>query len=350
MMTRTSPQAGLDLSAQRILVTGSAGFIGFHLTRTLLEQGYEVWSLDCINDYYDVELKKERLAILGGNKYHQFTQCRLEDRAALDDLMLRARPDIVVHLAAQAGVRYSITNPQAYIDSNIQGFQNILDASQKSGVRNFVYASSSSVYGANATIPFSEEDPVQHPLSLYAATKKSNELTAHSYSNIFGLPTTGLRFFTAYGPWGRPDMAMFLFAKAIVAGEPINVFNNGVMRRDFTYVDDIVHGIIQAMKNPAQPDPDWNAMTPNPASSRAPWRIYNLGNNKPCDLLYMIGLIEKELGRAAIKNLMPLQPGDVPEACARIDLAQRDLDFQPKTSIEDGIREFIGWFKSYHNA
>lgn len=340
----------LDLSAQRILVTGSAGFIGFHLTRTLLELGFEVWSIDSINDYYSVALKQDRLKILGGNKYHQFTRAQLEDKPALAQIFDRAKPDIVVHLAAQAGVRYSLTHPQAYIDSNIQGFQNILDECNRAKVKHLVYASSSSVYGANATIPFSEEDPVQHPLSLYAATKKANELMAHSYSNIYGMPTTGLRFFTAYGPWGRPDMAMFLFAKAILANEPIKVFNNGQMRRDFTYIDDIVHGVMEAMKRPPQPDENWDAKTPNPSCSRAPWRIYNLGNNKPCDLMYLIGLIEKELGREATKTFLPLQTGDVPEACARIDLAQRDLNFKPKTTIETGIHEFIGWYKEYHGV
>ena len=337
----------LDLAKQRILITGSAGFIGFHLTLSLLEQGFEVWSYDAINDYYAVELKHARLKVLGGNKYHQFTQGNLESEAELRACFEAARPDIVVNLAAQAGVRYSIENPKAYIDSNLVGFQNILDMCVEFKVKNLVYASSSSVYGMNATIPFSESNPVGHPMSLYAATKKANELMAHSCSNIHGLPTTGLRFFTVYGPWGRPDMAMFIFAESILAGTPIKVFNNGNMRRDFTYVDDIVHGITQAMKRVPQPDPDWDGQTADPATSRAPWRVYNLGNNKPCDLLYMIGIIEKELGIEAIKNLLPLQPGDVPESFADIDLAKRDLDFSPKTSIEQGIHEFISWFKKY---
>lgn len=337
----------LDLSTQRILVTGSAGFIGFHLTLSLLEQGFEVWTYDAINDYYDVSLKHRRLEILGGNKYHQFTQGQLENVQDLRALFEKAKPDIVVNLAAQAGVRYSISNPKAYIDSNIVGFQNIIDLCVEYKVKNFVYASSSSVYGMNTSIPFSEHDAVSHPMSLYAATKKANEVVAHSYSNIHGLPTTGLRFFTAYGPWGRPDMAMFIFADSIVNGKPIKVFNNGNMRRDFTYIDDIVFGITQAMRRIPAYDPGWDGNKADPADSRAPWRVYNLGNNKPSDLLYMIGLIEKELGREAIKEFMPLQPGDVPESYANIDLAKRDLGFTPKTTIEQGVHEFVSWLKKY---
>ncbi|HEY8190068.1 MAG TPA: NAD-dependent epimerase [Micavibrio sp.] len=340
----------LDLARQRIVVTGSAGFIGFHVTRALLEQDLEIFSFDAVNDYYSVELKRARLKALGGNKNHHFRQGRLENKADVETLFAEARPDIVVHLAAQAGVRYSMTHPQAYIDSNIQGFANILEECKKAGVRHLVYASSSSVYGGNAKLPFSESDAVEHPLSLYAATKKANELMAHSYSNIFGLPTTGLRFFTAYGPWGRPDMAMFLFAKAITEGNPIDVFNHGDMRRDFTYIDDIVSGVIAAMIHPPAANESWDAAKADPATSRAPWTVYNLGNNKPSNLMDVIGLIEKELGRKAKKNLLPLQPGDVPETCADISRAQRDLGFSPRTPVEEGLKEFISWYKSYFNC
>jgi UDP-glucuronate 4-epimerase len=345
-----SPAHVLDLARQRILVTGSAGFIGFSLTLSLLEQGFEVFSFDSINDYYSVELKHRRLKVLGGNKYHHFTQGFLESKADLRACFENAKPDIVVNLAAQAGVRYSISNPQAYIDSNISGFQNILDLCVEYKVKNLVYASSSSVYGMNGSIPFSEQDGVNHPMSMYAATKKANEMVAHSYSNIHSLPTTGLRFFTVYGPWGRPDMAMYLFADAILTGRPIKVFNNGNMRRDFTYVNDIVNGITGAMKRVPQWNENWDSKEADPSQSRAPYRIYNLGNNKPADLLYMIGLIEKELGKEAIKEFMPIQPGDVPESYANIDLAKRDLGFSPATSLEKGVHEFITWFKSYQNA
>ncbi len=337
----------LDLTKQRIVVTGSAGFIGFHLTRTLLEQGLEVFSFDSVNNYYSVELKEARLKILGENKNHHFRKGHLENKDDVAALFSEARPDIVVNLAAQAGVRYSLTHPQAYIDSNIQGFNNILEECKKTNVQHLVYASSSSVYGSNAKLPFSEEDAVEHPLSLYAATKKANELMAHSYSNIFGLPTTGLRFFTAYGPWGRPDMAMFLFAKAITEGKPIDVFNHGNMRRDFTYIDDIVSGIIGAMCHPPVANPSWDAVHSDPATSRAPWAIYNLGNNTPSNLMDVIGLIEKELGQEAKKNLLPLQPGDVPETCADISRAQKNIGFDPKTPVEEGLREFIGWYRDY---
>lgn len=335
---------------QRIIVTGTAGFIGSTLTRALLEQGHEIWGFDNINDYYAVSLKEDRLKTLSDHPHHHFRKGSLESAADVAALFNDAKPDIVIHLAAQAGVRYSLTNPKAYIDSNIQGFTNILEESRKAQVKHLVYASSSSVYGANTSMPFSETDSVNHPLSLYAATKKANEVMAHSYSNIYGLPTTGLRFFTVYGPWGRPDMAMFLFANAIMQGKPIDVFNHGNMRRDFTYVDDIVAGVIGAARTIPTARSDWDSNLADPSFSHVPWTVYNLGNNKPSDLMYVISLIEKELGREAIKNLLPLQPGDVPETYANIDRAQRDLGFVPQTGIEDGIRKFIAWFRDYYKV
>ncbi len=338
----------LDLHRHRIAVTGSAGFIGFHVTRTLLEQGLEVHSFDAVNDYYDVTLKEARLAALGGNKNHAFHKGLLEDASAMEKFFSAARPDIVIHLAAQAGVRYSLTHPQAYIDSNLIGFQNILDQCRKNAVKHLVYASSSSVYGANGKLPFAESDPAEHPLSLYAATKKANESMAHSFSNIFGIPTTGLRFFTVYGPWGRPDMAMFKFARAILEGKPIDVYNHGNMRRDFTYIDDIVSGILGAARNPPVADDHWDARRADPATSHAPWRIYNLGNNKPASLMHIIETIEAGLGRQAEKNMMDLQPGDVPETCADISRAERDLGFTPATRVEDGIHEFLRWYRAYY--
>lgn len=323
----------LTLSKQKIAVTGSAGFIGFHVTRALLEQGIKVYTLDNINDYYDVELKKTRLNILNTYKNHVFHLGGIEDKTRIDAFFAEAKPDIIIHLAAQAGVRYSLTNPQAYIDSNIQGFMNILEAARNTGVSHLVYASSSSVYGASKTLPFSETDPVNQPLSLYAATKKTNELMAYTYNHLYNLRVTGLRFFTVYGPWGRPDMAVFLFTKAIATGQPIDVYNYGDMRRDFTYIDDIVHGTLEAAKRPRQE-----------AS------IYNLGNNKPSDLPYLIALIEKGLSRDARKNLLPLQPGDLPETYADIERARKDLGFTPKTSLETGIQAFIDWYKAYYKV
>lgn len=340
----------LDLAAHRIAVTGSAGFIGFHVTRTLLEMGLEVHSFDAVNDYYDVRLKESRLKALGGNKNHHFHKGFLENKDDMAAFFAAAKPDIVIHLAAQAGVRYSLTHPQAYIDSNIQGFQNILDSCRTHDVKHLVYASSSSVYGANGKLPFSEGDAVEHPLSLYAATKKTNELMAHSFSNIFGLPTTGLRFFTVYGPWGRPDMAMFLFTKAILENRPIDVFNHGRMRRDFTYVDDIVQGVLGAARNPPAANDAWDTLKADPSCSRAPWRVFNLGNHRPTELGYLIELIEKELGRPAQKNLLPLQPGDVPETYADIDRARNVFGFSPATPVETGVREFIRWYRDYYGV
>lgn len=340
----------LTSQRQRIIITGTAGFIGSHLARTLLEQGHEIWSLDNFSDFSPLSLKQDRLRTLDGFANHHFRQGSLENADDVAALFANARPDLVIHLAAQAGVRYSLLNPQAYIASNLQGFANILEESRKAQIRHLVYASSSSVYGANATMPFAETDGTSHPLSLYAATKKSNEAMAHSYSNIYGLPTTGLRFFTVYGPWGRPDMATFLFADAIMRGKPIDVFNHGQMRRDFTYIDDIIGGIIGAANTVPQPRNDWDAQRADPSFSRAPWALYNLGNNRPSDLLYVISLLEKELGREAIKNLLPMQPGDVPETCANIDRAQRDFGFTPQTGIEDGIRQFVAWYRSYYKA
>ena len=340
----------IDLTGKRIVVTGSAGFIGYTLTKALLERGHSVWGFDNINDYYAVSLKEDRLKLLAAHGNHVFRKGSLENAADVAALFSDAKPDIVINLAAQAGVRYSLTNPQAYIDSNLTGFTNILEESRKGNVEHLVYASSSSVYGANTSMPFSETDNVSHPLSLYAATKKANELMAHSYSNIYGLPTTGLRFFTVYGPWGRPDMAMFLFANAIMNGQPINVFNHGNMRRDFTYVDDIVHGVIGAAKTVPEANDKWDSMAADPSSSRVPWSVYNLGNNKPENLMNVISLLEQALGREAIKNMLPLQPGDVPETCANIDRAQRDFGFEPKTGVEQGIANFIDWYRAYYKA
>lgn len=338
----------LDLKQSRIAITGTAGFIGFHVARKLIEAGHDVWGFDSVNDYYSVALKEDRLKVLAATGKHHFRKGHLENKDDVAAFFEDARPDIVVNLAAQAGVRYSLENPKAYIDSNLLGFTHILEQCQKTRVKHLVYASSSSVYGANTKMPFSESDDVSHPLSLYAATKKANELMAHSYSNIYSLPTTGLRFFTVYGPWGRPDMAMFLFARAIAAGKPITVFNHGQMRRDFTYIDDIVHGVIEAAKRPPSPRDDWDADRADPSFSRAPWRIYNLGNNQPSDLMHVISLIERSLGRETEKTLLPMQLGDVPETYADIARAQADLGFSPKTGVEEGVKNFIAWFRAYH--
>ncbi len=334
----------------RILVTGSAGFIGFHLCRKLLEEGARVTGLDNLNDYYDVRLKKSRLAILEQYDHFNFARLSLEDRSGTAKLFQTGGFDVVVNLAAQAGVRYSLKNPMAYVDSNISGFTNILEGCRHNNVGHLVYASSSSVYGANKVMPFSVKHNVDHPVSLYAATKKANELMAHTYSHLYGLPTTGLRFFTVYGPWGRPDMALFLFTKAILEGDPIDVYNNGDMKRDFTYIDDIIDGVTRVMKKIPEGDLGWDEMSPSPDSSYAPYRVYNIGNNRCEDLLHMIEVLEKTLGVEAKKNLMPMQPGDVKATSADIQTIHEDLGFEPKTTIEEGIPRFVQWYRDYYNV
>lgn len=330
-----------------VLVTGAAGFIGSHLSLRLLERGDSVVGVDNMNDYYDVSLKQARLARLQLHAKFTMERLNIADREGMRALFEREKFDAVVNLAAQAGVRYSLVNPQAYIDANINGFTNVLEGCRHTEVKHLVYASSSSVYGSNTKMPFSVHDNVDHPVSLYAATKKSNELMAHTYSHLFGLPTTGLRFFTVYGPWGRPDMALFLFAKAILAGEPIDVFNHGKMRRDFTYIDDIVEGVVRLLDRPAQPNPDWSSDAPDPATSKAPFRVYNIGNNQPVELMHLIETLEKELGQEAIKNFMDIQPGDVPATWADVDALIDEVDFKPSTSIEEGIARFVHWYKDY---
>jgi UDP-glucuronate 4-epimerase len=334
----------------KILVTGAAGFIGFNTARALLDRGDHVVGLDNLNDYYDVTLKKARLAQLEGRNGFSFTKIDLADQKAMADLFAAEKFDRVINLAAQAGVRYSIENPQAYVDSNLIGFVNILEGCRHNDVEHLVYASSSSVYGANTAKPFSIHQNVDHPLSLYAATKKSNELMAHTYAHLYGLPVTGLRFFTVYGPWGRPDMALFLFTKKILAGEPIDVFNNGKHSRDFTYIDDIVEGVLRSLDRVAAPNEEWDGAIPDPGTSAAPYRLYNIGNNNPVQLMDYIACIEKALDKEAIKNFLPLQPGDVPETYADIDDLTRDIGYQPATRIEDGIAKFIEWYRDYYKA
>jgi len=335
---------------KKILVTGAAGFIGYHTCVKLLASGLEVVGIDNLNDYYDVSLKEARLSRLQGTRNFSFVRLDLADRTGMEGLFLSQKFDTVIHLAAQAGVRYSIQNPHAYIDSNLVGFINILEGCRHHQVQHLTYASSSSVYGANTTLPFSIHDNVDHPLSLYAATKKANELMAHTYSNLYGLPTTGLRFFTVYGPWGRPDMALFLFTDAILKGRPIDVFNHGQMQRDFTYIDDIVEGVVRVAARPAQSNPHWSGATPDPGSSFAPWRVYNIGNHSPVELLHFIRTIEEKLGRKAQLNLLPLQPGDVPATCADVADLMQDVDFKPATSIEVGISHFIDWYRQYYHC
>ena len=332
----------------RVLVTGAAGFIGFHTAKALLDRGDEVIGLDNLNAYYDVRLKQARLDQLQGRNGFSFHKLDLVDREGMEKLFATARPQRVIHLAAQAGVRYSLENPRAYIDSNIVGTLNVLEGCRRHGVEHLVFASSSSVYGANTALPFSVHQNVDHPLSLYAASKKANELMAHTYAHLYRLPVTGLRFFTVYGPWGRPDMALFLFTRKILAGEPIDVFNEGHHARDFTYIDDIVEGVVRTADRIATPDPDWSSDHPEPATSNAPYRIYNIGNNNPVELMHFIACIEKALGREAKKNFLPLQPGDVPKTYANVDALVADVGFKPATPIEDGIARFIAWYRSYY--
>ncbi|WP_396200008.1 NAD-dependent epimerase [Gemmatimonas sp.] len=331
----------------KILVTGAAGFIGYHTSERLLARGDEVVGLDIVNDYYDPTLKEARIARLSAKPGFRLFRMDLADRDGVARLFREERFDRVIHLAAQAGVRYSITNPHAYIESNLVGFINILEGCRHTGVQHLTYASSSSVYGANTAMPFSVHQNIDHPVSLYAATKKANELMAHTYSHLYGLPTTGLRFFTVYGPWGRPDMAMFLFTKAILEGQPIDVFNHGKMQRDFTYIDDIVEGVIRTSDHTAEPNPAWNSDAPDPATSKAPYRIYNIGNNNPVELMYLIETIEKSLGRVAEKRMLPLQPGDVPATYANVDALVRDVGFAPQTPIETGVANFVAWYREY---
>jgi len=331
-----------------ILVTGAAGFIGMHLSKRLLEQGYEVVGIDNLNDYYDPKLKEARLTEL--NKYNHFTFMKLDlvDKEGILELFNKFSFTYVIHLAAQAGVRYSLQNPHAYVDSNLVGFVNILEACRHYPVRHFIYASSSSVYGANQKMPFSTSDNVDHPVSLYAATKKANELMAHTYSHLYGIPTTGLRFFTVYGPWGRPDMAYFSFTKNILEGKPIKVFNHGNMRRDFTYIDDIVEGMVRLLDKPPVSNPNWDRMSPDPSSSYAPYKIYNIGNNQPVKLLDFIETLESLIGVKAKMEFLPMQPGDVEATYADIDDLQKAVGFHPSTSIEDGLRKFVEWYRSYY--
>jgi UDP-glucuronate 4-epimerase len=335
-------------SQGRILVTGSAGFIGFHLSKKLSGLGYEVVGIDNMNDYYDVSLKHARLDILKKLSGFRFEETDLVDREGLNKIFSENRFTAVVNLAAQAGVRYSLINPHAYLESNLHGFLNILEGCRHNKVGHLIYASSSSVYGANKKMPFSVHHNVDHPLSLYAASKKANELMAHTYSSLYDLPTTGLRFFTVYGPWGRPDMALFLFTKAILEGKPIDVFNNGKMKRDFTYVEDIVESIARLVPKIPKPDPNWSGMSPDPSSSFAPYRVYNIGNSKPVELLKFIEVIEEKLGRKAVKNFMPLQDGDVPETYADVEDLMREVDFKPSTPIEVGVGNFVDWYREYY--
>lgn len=331
----------------KIIVTGAAGFIGSHLSLKLLNLGHEVVGIDNLNDYYSVSLKKSRLNLLNHSNFI-FYKKDLENYEAISNIFTEEKPDVVVNLAAQAGVRYSIENPHSYINSNINGFINVLESCRHNNVKNLIYASSSSVYGANTSLPFKVSDNIDHPLSLYAATKKANELMAHTYSNLYGIPTTGLRFFTVYGPWGRPDMALFMFTKNIIEGTAIDVYNNGQMMRDFTYVDDIVESISRLIDKPAQPNINWNGDSPEPGSSYAPFKIYNIGNNNPVKLMDFISAIEEKTGKKAIKNFMPLQDGDVPATYADVSTLIKEIDFQPETSIEEGVGNFINWYISYY--
>jgi UDP-glucuronate 4-epimerase len=332
------------------LITGAAGFIGYHLAKKLLEDGREVVGLDNLNDYYDPQLKRSRLSRLLQFPGFVHSPLDMADRQGMPELFREHGFDVVVNLAAQAGVRYSLINPHSYVDTNLVGFVNILEGCRHTKVKHLVYASSSSVYGANTNMPFSVHNNVDHPVSLYAASKKANELMAHTYSHLFGLASTGLRFFTVYGPWGRPDMALFLFTKAILEDRPIDVFNNGNMERDFTYIDDIVEGVFRIIDRVPQPDPNWSGDAPDPATSYCPWRIYNIGNNKKEKLMRYIEVLEECLGKTARKNFLPLQDGDVPATFANVDDLVRDIDFKPSTRIEDGIRNFVDWYREYYKV
>jgi UDP-glucuronate 4-epimerase len=336
-----------SIHSMRILVTGTAGFIGAALAQRLLARGDEVFGIDNHNSYYDPALKEARLALFADHPGYTHLRADLADADAIDRAFADFRPQRVVNLAAQAGVRYSLQNPRAYVQSNLVGFVNILEACRHGGIEHLVYASSSSVYGANRKLPFAVEDAVDHPVSLYAASKKANELMAHTYSHLYGLPTTGLRFFTVYGPWGRPDMSPMLFAERISRGEPIDVFNHGNHSRDFTYIDDIVEGVIRTLDHPAEPDPDYNAESPNPGTSNAPYRVYNIGNDQPVQLLRFIELMEQNLGRTVEKHLLPMQPGDVPDTWADVSALRRDVGYAPGTPIEDGVARFVEWYRGY---
>ena len=334
----------------RILVTGAAGFIGYHTSHALLARGDEVVGLDNLNSYYEVALKEARLALLQASAGFTFHKLDLADQPAIAALFAKSRFDRVVHLGAQAGVRYGAENPHAYAASNLTGFLNILEGCRHAKVQHLVYASSSSVYGASTRIPFSVEHSVDHPLSLYAATKKSNELMAHAYAHLFGLPVTGLRFFTVYGPWGRPDMAPFIFVRRILAGQPIDVFNHGRHKRDFTYIDDVVEGVVRTLDRVARPDPKFSLDAPSPATSSAPYRVYNIGNNQPVELMDFIACIERATGKSAQKNFLPLQPGDVPSTFADVDALAADVGFRPATPIEEGVRRFVAWYRDFYHC
>jgi UDP-glucuronate 4-epimerase len=344
-----SSHAG-EITKNPVLLTGCAGFIGFHVTNSLICRGFPVIGIDDLNGYYDVALKRARLHRLHEHPGFSFFQVALQDRQALDSLFSEYRPSIVINLAAQAGVRYSLVNPHTYVDSNVTGFLNVLEGCRHYGVEHLIYASSSSVYGANTKMPFSVHDNVDHPVSLYAATKKANELMAHSYGYLYGLPTTGLRFFTVYGPWGRPDMALFVFTKAILEGKPIKVFNNGNMKRDFTYIDDVVEAVVRLLDKRPVPNPNWDSEHPDPATSSAPYRIYNVGNNQPVELNRFIAALESALGKKAKKEYLPLQPGDVPETYADVDDLFQVIGYRPKASIEEGIARFVDWYKSFYGV
>jgi UDP-glucuronate 4-epimerase len=338
------------MSDHAVLVTGAAGFIGFHVAQRLLSAGREVVGVDVVNDYYDPRLKEARLDILKRHSGFSFAKLDLTERAATKALFAQHRFPAVIHLAAQAGVRYSIENPHAYVDSNLEGFINVLEGCRHNRCNHLVFASSSSVYGANAKLPFSAHDNVDHPISLYAASKKANELMAHAYSHLYRIPATGLRFFTVYGPWGRPDMAMFIFARAILAGTPIRLFNHGKMRRDFTYIDDVSQAVVRLIDRPPEGRTDWDANRPDPATSRAPWIIYNIGNNRPEELTHVVALLEKEFGKPAIKEMLPMQPGDVEATYADVSDLERDIGFRPSTAIEDGIARFAQWYREFHKV